>query len=357
MMNKTQLKIKHHYVPVCYLGGFTEVASKSNCLHVLDLDTMKSWKDLPKNVACENDYNSVDGDLPADAFEDSFAEIEAATAPIWHRMIETKTVPTDPEELHWLMNFLTLLLLRTKPSRKLIDDMYLACAQGAIDLVTSTPERFESQIKQMQDAGIDMPELNQGIPLEQIRQSMRDGSLEMSVENHNNYYLIKMGEQSVKVLEVLHARNWAIWDFTDTEVNLFTSDDPVSVVWNKPTPQIHPAGFGLSGTLAIIPLTTNLALIGAFERELLVTKTSSLLARRVNGVTLGHAFRFIYSSDDSRKATIANESGDVEVCLDSYLKKRVDSNRHSHQHTNVHRMGSLIRCAAEKVPNYINLTT
>lgn len=76
------IKIRHHYVPVCYLRLFTPSQSSDDVLNALDLDTGKLWPSCPKRLAFENDYNSVDGDLRSDSFEDAFAKVENGAAPL-----------------------------------------------------------------------------------------------------------------------------------------------------------------------------------------------------------------------------------------------------------------------------------
>lgn len=344
------IKIRHHYVPVCYLRMFTPTQSAEDCLICTDLKSTKKWPSSPNAVAFENGYNSVEGDLRSDAVEDVFASVEMNAAPILHKMIFEKKFPQDPIDFNWLMNFFALLQARTKPNRKAIHDMYLTMSEAMINLVTSTPERFASHIAEIEESGISILELLEGRSLEDIRPKMRDGSLKLEANIHNNYYLDKMFNQFDTVLHILSERHWRIFDFSDCDIKLLTSDDPVSIVWREKMPLLQPPGFGMPKTLVIIPLDPKTAMIGAFEPELLNLKVSEELALKINHITLGHTFRFTYSCDNNPQFAKATHPGLSKGNFADFIQQRakaIPSNSYAHQ------IGPLVVLSRQLEPNHI----
>jgi hypothetical protein len=53
----SQVAQKHHFVPQCYLAGFTDGGSKTGKLCVFDFQVRRFFRTKPKNVAFEIDFN------------------------------------------------------------------------------------------------------------------------------------------------------------------------------------------------------------------------------------------------------------------------------------------------------------
>ncbi len=354
-MTEQPIKTKHHYVPVCYLREFTPSGAKDAPIRVTDLDTGERWTSRPAKSGCENDYNSVEGDLRSDAIEDVFSQIESSSAPIWKRMIESGKVPSDPHELNWMMNFLALLQARTKPNRRALHQMHVSVYNKITDLITATPERFEGQIRKMKGDGVDIPELPEGTTLEDVRRKIRDGSIFLDANIHNNYYIEKMMEHIDLMLHLFHDRHWSVCDLSSTGVQLITSDDPVSNVWTIPMPPIHPPGFGMTKTMVVVPLNTRKVLLGAFDPKDLEIQPSRELALRLNHVTLGRAFRFVYSADEDISFIDAEEASGDTLDLDTFISERLKEHGKSDEKKYVHEFGPLIILSPSREPNSILL--
>ena len=72
----------HHYVPQCWLLGFTETGEKDGMLYVTDLKRKKQWRCKPSEVGHRRDFNRVDDPSVSDpnAIETIFAEVESSVA-------------------------------------------------------------------------------------------------------------------------------------------------------------------------------------------------------------------------------------------------------------------------------------
>jgi hypothetical protein len=70
---------QHHFLPECYLRGFTRGAGH---LFALDLKKRESYFASPKKVCKERDFNTVDAPgLKPDALETQLAKFEGKLAP------------------------------------------------------------------------------------------------------------------------------------------------------------------------------------------------------------------------------------------------------------------------------------
>jgi hypothetical protein len=71
----------HHYVPQCWLSGFTESGKRGGRLFVTDLTRSKQWPTTPPNAGYERDFNRVeDSNRDPLAFETFFSRIESDIA-------------------------------------------------------------------------------------------------------------------------------------------------------------------------------------------------------------------------------------------------------------------------------------
>ena len=355
MKNENTVKVRHHYVPVLYLRSFTDTGHQGGRIYAKDLDTGKKWPSTPRALAFENDYNSVDGELRADAFEDALAEVESKTAASWHKMIATKSFPTNATEQNDILNLLALQETRTKPNRRATFNLQEAAYKKLHEVLTSTPEIFAGQIAIAKAAGVDIPELPPGITLEDVRKRSRDGSIIVTADIPTGFYIKRMFEHADLILKNFSCRTWKLFDFSKYGVEIVTSDDPVSLCWASKAPPIKSPGFGFLNTLVIVPASPETVLIGSFEEGHLSINPSRELALSLNEITVKHSFRFIFSRQDDVMFS-NNGYANLSKSIEEEIKYRVANDRISTNRSFVYELGPMIVLTDERDPCYIDLS-
>ena len=92
----------HHFVPQCWLAGFTDTGDKSGRLWVTDLRRRKQWQSNPANAGHRRDfYRVADPRVDPLYFENAFGEIENSIAPVLRTLYQEQR-PPDPQEIEGL---------------------------------------------------------------------------------------------------------------------------------------------------------------------------------------------------------------------------------------------------------------
>ena len=109
-------------------------------------------------------------------------------------MIPEGTIPDDPLEFSWVLNFLTHLRTRTKPNRNVIQDLYETAIKQLAGHITSSSENFVAAVNRASRDDPDFPELPKDLFLDDIRIKLLDGTFQLTAYINNNYFLTRMGE-------------------------------------------------------------------------------------------------------------------------------------------------------------------
>src|ERR1051325_1893596 len=110
----------HHYVPQCWLAGFTDNGEKTGTLWVTDLERKKQWQTTPPNAGHERDFYRVsEVGLDPVLFEKQFSKIESDIAPLLKELYTKPRWPT-PEELAELEVFIALQYIRVPAFRPIV---------------------------------------------------------------------------------------------------------------------------------------------------------------------------------------------------------------------------------------------
>src|ERR1700722_2699196 len=98
----------HHFVPQCWLAGFTETGQKDGRLWVTDLNRRKQWASNPPNAGHRRDFYRIsDPRLDPVAVEKALSGIEDLSAPLLRRLDVERRGPTA-EELEPLLLFMAI---------------------------------------------------------------------------------------------------------------------------------------------------------------------------------------------------------------------------------------------------------
>jgi hypothetical protein len=155
---------RHHFVPQCYLRGFTVERKKKRQIAVFDAKGRKAFTAGIDNVALERDFNRVEIDgLAPDAFEAAMAAFESEISPALDRIIATESIAAEEDRIA-LVNLICALALRNPRLRETIRDFHEQVAKRVLDVMLATPERWAAQAKKIREAGDlkHLPELSYG---------------------------------------------------------------------------------------------------------------------------------------------------------------------------------------------------
>ena len=90
---------KHHYIPQCYLRGFTNGGGKKSKLRVIDAKTKTSFETGTQNVGARRDFLKVDIEgQPADTLESQMSVFEGDLARV------LRSVDSNPSSIFYFAN-------------------------------------------------------------------------------------------------------------------------------------------------------------------------------------------------------------------------------------------------------------
>ena|SRR6266851_436243 len=103
---------RHHYVPRCWLAGFTASGEKGGRLWVTDLSRQRQWPSTPDNAGHIRDFYRL-SDLAPDpvVVEKFFSVLEDQVAPLLKSIDRERRRP-DNDELDVLLHFMAYQWVR-----------------------------------------------------------------------------------------------------------------------------------------------------------------------------------------------------------------------------------------------------
>jgi hypothetical protein len=118
--NKHPEARRHHYVPSCWLAGFTQKGVKDDQLFVTDLLRKKQWPSTPENAGHQRDFYRLKGKC-ADplAVEKFFSRLEASIAPLLRFIDRNRPEILTHDELDCLLHFMAFQFVRLPTFRPL----------------------------------------------------------------------------------------------------------------------------------------------------------------------------------------------------------------------------------------------
>ena len=260
-MTTTQKESRaHHFVPQCWLAGFTDTGQKDGMLYVSDLKRKKQWRCKPSEVGHRRDFNRVEDPSVPDplAIEKIFANIESTFCALSRNLDREKRGPFTGEELGVLTGYMTIQATRTPAFRKIIDG-------NMKSEVASWLKSRESWETMLHRAGIPLD--SDGADYESAQKALASGEITFSAPP--GFYL----QSSAQVVEEISAsfqrRFWN--NYVSPTGQFIGSDSPVSIDGEKDRPvgfenaeivsypvSRHVVIFGTPFAISLEPLTTKL---------------------------------------------------------------------------------------------------
>jgi hypothetical protein len=286
---------RHHFVPEFYLRGFCGSDKK---LFVVDAKERKQFRTQPENVAVEKDFNrvNIDGIAP-DALEKAYGAFEGKAASALARII-AKGAFEDENDRAAILNLMALLTVRSPQKRQTIGDFQHDLCKVMLEMTFATPERWESQVKQMRSEGY-LQDVDETMAYEQLRDFVKKGNYKIRM---NKEWQIQMELRHLDdVLPYFFMRKWSLYQARKGTNGFITSDHPVSLMWSKAEMRkgFHGPGLAMGETEIVFPLCPDLCLLGRFEGEEKTLDADYFSVASINARVIGTARRQVYAPDSN----------------------------------------------------------
>lgn len=245
---------KHHYVPRCWLAGFTETGEKDGRLWVTDLSRQKQWASTPDNAGHIRDFYRLSDPAPDPVVvEKFFSALEDAVAPTLRGIDQERKRP-DNDELDVLLCFMAYQWVRVPGFRPL--------ALRILDRISreELAKRLASHgtwLASLKDVGVDPSAPGAGY--EEMRRFFESG--EWNIRAETDWYM----QRAFRGAETNHkSLRKRFWRTSVTEKGrLIASDNPVILDGDKG----KIVGFN-NAEFVLYPISRHAFLTGTFDRTL-----------------------------------------------------------------------------------------
>ena len=300
----------HHFLARGYLAGFTDNGTQKGKLTVFDLESRKTFRTKPWNVAAKRDFNRVDIEgRRSDDLERALGEFEGQTIEVLRRLQETSG-PLTTDTLSHVVTLMTLLVVRNPRSRRAMNTARRQGVRIIGDLLASDRRLYEHHVARAKRDGF-IPE-DMHVPFEKMAEFIRADQYTIEVSTSESLSLELGVFQSV--FDTLASRHWSLVTADKDAPDFVTCDHPVAVVF-KDQSMRGPIGYGLPGTEVSFPLGPRHAVIGVLEDPLQPQFTARAEeVADLNSRTVYRADRQVYAR--SRRVLILKQEGitEFDVC-------------------------------------------
>jgi Protein of unknown function (DUF4238) len=288
---------RHHVLSRCYLKHFAvnRKKKKDYVLHVFDRKTRKQFQTSTENVAVIREFNRIELDgQPHDVFEKALSSFESELAPALQRIVDSRSLK-NIDDRALLLNFIALLALRNPRLRESIRDFHERVAKVILDFTLATPERWARHVKGATEAGFMHPDADTDYAKAKEFQEKIEFRLELATNRHIQLEM----DTFDKILPLFFQRRWWLMKAPQNSGGFVTSDHPVCLMWSDPKErrEMRAPGFGMRRTQVIFPISSRLAVAGAFEIEEDETEIDDWNVAAINGTITAFADRQTYSRD------------------------------------------------------------
>ena len=271
---------RHHYVPSCWLAGFTDTGDKDGQLLVTDFARQKQRQTSPGSTGFIRDfYRLSDDKLDPVIVEKGFSQMEGTIGPIL-RSIDTGRRSPSAEEFSALLPFIAIQWARVPSFRPLVFKVLdeVTREKLAVDLKSK-----ESWIKALRKGGIaeDAP----GASYESMMQFYNSGEYSLSVQT--DWYVQETLKAAEHILPSLRKRAWrAVFSPTGSFIG---GDNPV--VLDGPKGQLM--GFK-NAEIITYPLSRHVLLYSTLQRDVQPLVNRKYIAH-MNTIALLRADELVFS--------------------------------------------------------------
>jgi hypothetical protein len=216
---------RHHYVPRCWLAGFTDTGVQGGKLFVTDFERRKQWATAPEAVGFIKDFYRLEDERSSDPViaEKTFGQIESEVAPILKAM-DRERRPPDFEELEPLLYFIAVQWVRVPAFRPLVLDIFDGLSRDWIGKKLETPQSWRKALLEAK-MNLDAP----GAEYNRFKQFFDDKAYSLTAPT--DWYVLRALKAVESVLPGLHKRYWTT--YVSPSGSFIGSDSPVIIEGQK----------------------------------------------------------------------------------------------------------------------------
>lgn len=270
---------RHHYVPRCWLAGFTVTGEKDGTLWVADLVRKKQWDANPGSTGFIKDFYRVNKpEVDPTLIEKSFSIIENVIGPLL-RSLDTELREPNKDELDALLQFMALQFGRVPAFRPFALEILKSVNEEEFRGDVENPETWAAALEK---AGI--PADTPGMEYKFAVEAQRSGKF-LNVDT--NWYMKEAIKASSRVLSSLRKRRWN--GAFSTSGSFIACDSPVILEG----PRGKEIGFE-NATFVSYAVSRHVTLFGGASSSSSVFATRKEIAS-TNTLSLNRADQQIYS--------------------------------------------------------------
>ena len=286
----------HHWVPQCYLKGFSKSRSKNAQLHVIDAVVQRHFTTVPRNVASARDFNRVEiAGFDPNRVESDMAKFECMVDKALERICAANAI-RNAMDFNLLLNLIALLAVRNPSMRENIRQVEEQSTKAFIARSMATSQDFDTVYEAAIRAGA--LSADDKLSYDEMRKFIDQDRYTIEVPTTQHVEL--EFELVDTILPLLGARRWRILRAGTGTGGFITSDHPVVLQWIQHASNTTPCspGFGLRNTEVVFPVSHELAVVGTFSGRGGLEVASEHDVAWINGVIIAHGWRQIYARDD-----------------------------------------------------------
>jgi hypothetical protein len=217
-----QIARKHHYVTAAYLARFTNTGTKKGLLSAVDFSTKKFFPAKPDDVAYELDFNRIEIDgMAPDALETAMGPVEGRAIREIRKIYKSGKLP-DMDAFSYICNLITLFAVRHPAVREAALVTERQVARVMLDIMTSTTEMYEGEIRRAKEAGFIRADLN--VSYDQMKDFARRDAYTISIPTqrhiHREFTIFP------ELLDKVAKRYWSVMTVKSDAPDLITCDRP-----------------------------------------------------------------------------------------------------------------------------------
>ena len=194
---------RHHYVPRCWLAGFTETGENDGWLWVTDFSRQRQWPSTPDNAGHMRDFYRLADPAPHPVVvEQFFSVLEGQVAALLRSIDQERRRPND-DELDLLLQFIAFQWVRVprfRPFALQVLDRILR------ERLVQKLQTRDTWIAALQEAGMD-PDAP-GAEYEGMKRFFESGEWNLTAET--DWYLQRAFDEVEGVLGLLRERYWGM---------------------------------------------------------------------------------------------------------------------------------------------------
>jgi len=253
-------KNKHHYVPACYLSGFTEGGLRTSSFWCVPKNNTKPYGTNPNDSCVQRNYYKVE-ELHDDPLyvEDWYGkEIETKIGDILSFIQHNKKLPSN-DDMEVLLLLVATFYLRNPNYRKSIAAPIQHSAKIIMSMIANSPELYRNNAQSALEKGYISNIPDHGA----MKKYFEDENFEIKATKD---YLIETEIKMIEpVLKLLAHRYWKLYFIPENmEYEFITSDRPfmLNLINSNRNSYI---GLKTKNTIITVPINKKTVLIGALD--------------------------------------------------------------------------------------------